>query len=263
MTDVIEAPVEVVDDETGEVIETLSERAVKGIEKPKYWRRVEAIDGEGGPNYEAAFFAAQSEISSMVEADAKNPAFKSRYATLATLLAAVRPALTKHKLTIKQFPGRIHRLGTEATAKQMFLPICTKLTEVSTGEAETFVWEMPLIKVDPQAVSSAATYGKRAAIAGIFGIATVDDDAAASSIRQRIDKDQGADVIDGLIAQIKETKTVADLKRWYALHRDGIEVLSDEKIEKLRIAYGEKQEALQEAEAADPEAAKAGKATKK
>lgn len=250
------------DEETGEVTETLSERAAKGIEKPKYWRRVEAIDGEGGANYEAAFFDAQSEIDSMVEADASNPAFKSRYATLATLLAAVRPALTKHRLTIKQFPGRIHRLGTEATAKQMFLPVCTKITHVDSGEAETFVYEMPLIKIDPQAIASAMTYARRAALASVFGIATVDDDATAASIRQRIDKDQGADVIDTLLAQIKEAKTVADLKKWYALHREGIEVLSDDKIEKLRTAYTDKTEELKEAEAADPEAAKAGKAKK-
>jgi hypothetical protein len=267
MTDVIEAPVEAVDDETGEMVEapaeTLSERAIRGIQKPKYWARVEAIDGEGGPNYEAAFFAAQSEISSMVEADAKNPAFKSRYATLATLLAAVRPALTKHKLTIKQFPGRIHRLGTETTAKQMFLPVCTKITEITSGEAETFVFEVPLIKIDPQAIMSAMTYARRGALACVFGIATVDDDATASSIRQRIDKDQGADVIDGLLAQIKEAKTVADLQKWYGQHRDGIELLSEDKVEKLRIAYAEKKAELEEAESlkrdADPEAAKGKK----
>lgn len=253
------------DDETGEVVETLSERAQKGIEKPKYWRRVEAIDGEGGPNYEAAFFAAQSEIDAIIEADATanvTQTIKTKYATLAGLLARIRPVLTKHRLTVKQFPGRIHRLGSEGTAKQMFLPICTKLTHVDTGEAETFVWEMPLIKVDAQAIGSASTYGRRYALACVFGVATVDDDAAAASIRNRIDKEQGADVIDTLIAQIKEAKSVADLVKWLKANREGFEILSDDKVDKIALAYDERKAALQEAEAADPEAAKAGKTKK-
>lgn len=235
--------------ETGEVAAVpLSEQATNGIQRPKYWNRVDAIDGEGGANYELAFFEAQSLIDAMIEADAKNPAFKSRYATLAGLLARVRPVLTLVRLTIKQYPGRIHRLGLDSGTKQTFLPVVTKLTHVDSGEWEAFCWEMPLLKVDPQAIGSASTYAKRFAIAGIFGIATVDDDAAASSIRNSIEKNQGADVIDGLIAQIKEAKTLADLRKWYESHRDGIDLLSEDKVERLRVAYAERVELLQKDE---------------
>lgn len=248
------------DEETGEVTEPLSVQAVNGVAKPKYWNRVEfrknldAVDGEGGPDFELAFFEAQSEIDAMVGADRSNPAFKSRYATLAGLLERVRPILTKHRITIKQFPGRIHKLGIDSgAAKTMFLPICTKLTHVDSGQAETFIWEMPLIKVDPQAIGSAATYGRRYAIVGIFGIASVDDDAAAATIRNRIDKEQGADVIETLIGQIKAAKDMKALQEWLAKNRDGFEVFSDDKMERLRAAYGERQEALQAAEADGPQ----------
>src|SRR5688572_6843458 len=124
-------------EETGEVIEAettveetsdrpqpmkLSERAAAGVEPPPYWRRVDAIQGDGGPAYELAFFNAQGEIDAIIEANATNTHLKNKYATLAGLLARIRPVLTKHRLTIKQFPGRVHRLGSD-TNKQMFLPI--------------------------------------------------------------------------------------------------------------------------------------------
>lgn len=235
---------------TGELVdEPLSVQATAAIVKPKYWQRVEAIEGVGGPDYELAFFNAQSEIASMVEANAVNPAFKSRYATLAVLLSTVRPILTKHRLTIKQFPGRIHRLGLDGGVKQTFLPICTKITHVDTGQAEQFTWEMPLLKLDPGAIGSASTFAKRYCISGIFGIATVDDDAAAALIRNNIEKSHGDDVMDSLLLQIKEAKTTTDLVKWLKMNREGIEVFSEEKTDKLRDAYDKRKEALTEAEA--------------
>lgn len=262
------------DDKTGEVLDdeqaveetsdrpqTLSERAAAAIERPPYWRRVEAIQGDGGPDYEAAFFAAQSEIDAIIEADAAakvTQTISTRYATLAGLLARVRPVLVKHKLTIKQFPGRIHRLGADGN-RQMFLPIITSLTHVPSGQGEAFVWEMPVNKVDPQALGSLSTYGRRYAIAGIFGIATVDDDAAAASIRNKIDREQGADAVDTLIADIAAIKTLPDLKKWVATHRDGFEIFSEEKMEKLRAAYEKRKGELEAAEDTQDKPEPAGK----
>jgi hypothetical protein len=247
---------------TGEVIEEtveeasdrpqpqkLSERAAATVEPPAYWRRVDAIQGEGGPDYELAFFEAQAEIEAVIEADAaaNMEKFKTKYATLAGLLARVRPVLTKHKLTIKQFPGRVHRLGSDSN-RQMFLPVVTSLTHVPSGQGEAFVWEMPVNKVDPQALGSLSTYARRYAIAGIFGIATVDDDAAAASIRNKIDREQGADIVETLIADIGSMKTLADLKKWVATHRDGFEAFSEEKVEKLRAAYEKRKGQLEDTE---------------
>src|SRR5882672_5162504 len=84
--------------EAAEADMTLSEQAAAGIQPPPYWRRLEAIMGDGGPAYELAFFNAQSEIQSVIEADASNIHLKNKYATLAGLLARVRPILTKYRL---------------------------------------------------------------------------------------------------------------------------------------------------------------------
>lgn len=254
---------ETTEEETSDRPQTLSERAAAGIEKPPYWRRVEAILGDGGPDYELAFFKAQAEIEAVIEADAAanvTSTIKSRYATLAGLLARIRPALTKNDLTLKQFPGRIHRLGADGN-RQMFLPIVTSLTHVPSGQGEAFCWEMPVNKVDPQAMGSLSTYARRYALAGIFGIGTVDDDAAAASIRNKIDREQGGDVVDTLIVDIGAVKTLQDLKKWAATHRDGFEAFSEEKMEKLRAAYEKRKTDLEAAEDTQDTPA-AGKAKK-
>jgi len=248
------------DEETGEIETTveevsdrpqkLSERAAAGIEKPTYWRRIESIQGEGGPDFELAFFNAQAEIPAMIEADKNNPHFKSRYASLAGVLERVRPILTKHRLTIKQHVGRIHRLGIDS-GKQMFLPVLTTLTHVDTGQHQTFPWEMPMEKATPIAIGSLSTTAKRYSICSIFGIATVDDDAAAATIRNKIESEQATDVLDTLLEQIKATKTLKDLKAWLKTNSDGFEVFSDDKMEKLKKAYNDHHDALQDAENAN------------
>ena len=248
------------DEETGEIETTveetsdrpqkLSERAAAGIEKPQYWRRIESIQGEGGPDFELAFFNAQAEIPAMIEADKNNPHFKSRYASLAGVLERVRPILTKHRLTIKQHVGRIHRLGIDS-GKQMFLPVLTTLTHVDTGQHQTFPWEMPMEKATPIAIGSLSTTAKRYSICSIFGIATVDDDAAAATIRNKIESEQATDVLDTLLEQIKATKTLKDLKAWLKTNSDGFEVFSDDKMEKLKKAYNDHHDALQDAENAN------------
>lgn len=242
------------DEETGEVIEdaeessqSLSERAMAGVAPPPYWRRVEAILGDGGPKYELAFFNAQCEIDAIVEADKNNPHFKSKYASLAGILARVRPILQKHRLTIKQYPGRIHRMGIDG-GKQMFMPVLTTLRHVDSGENESFVYDMPLTKIESIGIGSLMTFARRYAICGVFGIATVDDDAAATRIKNKIESEQSSDILDTLIEQIKATKTLKDLKEWRRKNDEGLEIFSEERMEKLVAAYEAHRDKLTDAE---------------
>lgn len=239
--------IEPVDDEAQEAPRSLSERAAAAIEPPPYWRRVEAILGDGGPQYEEAFFNAQAEIESMVEADKNNPHFKSRYASLAGLLARIRPVLTKNRLTIKQYPGRVHRLGLDS-GKQMFLPVLTTLRHVDSGENETFVWDMPVEKASPQALGSLTTFARRYALAGIFGIATVDDDAAATTIRNKIESEESANLLDTMIEDIKSKKTTKDLIAWLKANNDSFDGFNEERMGKLKKAYEDHKSKLQDAE---------------
>jgi len=232
---------------TAEIGPTLSQRATATITRPDYWRRVEAIQGDGGPDYEEAFFHAQSEIDSIIEADKDNPHFKSKYASLAGNLARVRPVLTKYKLTIKQFPGRIHRLGVDGN-KQMFLPIVTSLTHYPSGQGEAFIWEMPIEKITPIAIGSLFTFARRYAVAGIFGIATVDDDAAATSIRNKIDGQRADEILETITEQIKATTSLADLKKWLKANNDGFEDFPDDRMEKIKKIYEDHRSKLIDAE---------------
>lgn len=61
---------------------------------------------------DAALAKAQGEIEAASK-DAKNPAFKSRYADLTAVWTACRPALAKHGISLTQWPvhgddGRLH-----------------------------------------------------------------------------------------------------------------------------------------------------------
>lgn len=238
---------ETTEEETSEASQKLSERAAAGIERPEYWRRVEGVMGDGGPDYELAFFNAQAEIPAMIEADRSNPAFKSRYASLAGILERVRPILTKNRMTIKQHVGRIHRLGIDS-GKQMFLPVLTTLTHVDSGQHQTFPFEMPIEKATPIALSSLNTSGKRSAICSIFGIATVDDDAAATMIRNKIDSEQSAEILDTMLEEIKSKKTTKDLVAWLKANSDNFEGFNEERLNKLKQAYEDHKTKLQDAE---------------
>jgi len=47
--------------------------------------------------------------------------------------------------------------------------------------------------------------------------------------------------------QINETKTVTDLKKWMSMHKESIEGLAEEKVDKIRIACEERLKSLQDA----------------
>jgi hypothetical protein len=140
-----------------------------------------------------ALIKAQQEFDTIAK-DAENEAYsrgtkKSRYATLASVVEATRPALNKNGLTIMQ-----HVQSHNATKETV---ITTTLIHVS-GQ----FWESDLVmpsvnqqgRFDPQTVASATTYGRRVAWLGICGGAPADDDDgnAASGIGSKAAADEVA-----------------------------------------------------------------------
>lgn len=98
--------------------------------------------------------------------DAVNPHFKSRYADLAAVLDATKPALLKHGLSVMQFPCELD----DAAA------LTTLLVHAPSGEwIETTIKLRPA-KADPQGVGSALTYLRRYCLQSIAGITAEDDD---------------------------------------------------------------------------------------
>jgi len=251
------------DPETGEVREPISTRASKNIQPRRHWDRAEGLvmrtpQQEDESEYELAFLAAQMEIQCVIETDARASITKTvsyGYTTLGQLMNHVRPILHKHGFTFKQGTGRIHKMGLDG-GNTLYMPIYLKLTHVATSESETYVTEMPLMKLDPQAIKSVKTYAKRQLIEDTFGIASADDDAIAAMTRNTFSRDDEADISAGIIEKIKACKSIADLQKWAKQNNQALSGLSEEVATKCRQAYKERLSELQEEQ---PEGGKEGK----
>lgn len=114
-----------------------------------------------------ALAAFQSEVVDPAR-DNDNPFFKSKYVALDGLMAAVRPVLSKHGLSIMQFPG-----GDGQTVSMV-----TLLLHESGEWVESDELRMRPTKADPQGVGSAVTYARRFSLQSILGVAWNEDDDA-------------------------------------------------------------------------------------
>jgi hypothetical protein len=119
-----------------------------------------------------ALAAAQGEIKDAAkdsEADAGK--YKYKYATLANVLAVIRPVATKHKLAVTQLPSRSIVDGSE------LLGLTTIIAHESGQTIENY-FEMYPPQRDPQGIGSAMTYMRRYVLMAMFAIAGADDDDA-------------------------------------------------------------------------------------
>lgn len=117
--------------------------------------------------------------------DAKNPFFKSKYASLPAILEIVRPLLAEEGLSLVQGAG-FHHVDSEGNI--VGITVDTSLIHES-GEFVTIGAVMPLAKdkngeVNPQGAGAATTYGRRYGVSLILSLATdEDDDGNAASGR--------------------------------------------------------------------------------
>lgn len=130
----------------------------------------------------AALSAALAKAQGAIEGAVKgktNPAFKSKYADLASVWDACREALTDNGLAVIQSPGPLAEGRMEMT---------TMLVH-SSGEWVRGVLTIPLGKADAHGYGSATTYARRFALAAFVGVAPEDDDgnAAAKAAPKRSD----------------------------------------------------------------------------
>ena len=114
-----------------------------------------------------ALAAAQAEIQNPAKS-AENPFFKSRYADLAEVLSVVRPAFTKHNLSIVQMPY---------TSQSGQIGVTTMISHAS-GQWMQGEVDLPLQvnKNVAQDAGSAITYLRRYALAAACGVAQEDTD---------------------------------------------------------------------------------------
>lgn len=108
--------------------------------------------------------------------DGKNPMFKSQYATLDSVLDAVRSPLLDAGILLLQPP-----VDTGERTEKPAATVKTQLIHAESGESLEIVTTIPLAKNDAQGYGSAVTYARRYALMGLLGIAPEDDDGNAAS----------------------------------------------------------------------------------
>ena len=117
----------------------------------------------------AALAAAQMEMGPALK-DSANPAFRSKYADLASVMQACMGALNKHGICVMQ------PTGEDETGRYV-------KTILAHTTGETVECRVPLIvgKNDMQGYGSAVTYARRYGLMSMAGIAPEDDDGNAAA----------------------------------------------------------------------------------
>ncbi len=191
-------------------------------------------------NIVPALVAAQAAIGSRVAKDAKNPHFKSDYATLQQVLGQISEHLSEHGLFLTQ----------EVAHAEGGVTVQTTIMHKSGEWAEWAPIYMPAPKQDAQGYGSAITYARRYALMPIVGLAPADDDgnAAVASTPQTISAEQ-AKTLRELIqrAEADEGKFL----QW--LRVGSIEQIPAQKYQQAEAALSKKV-AQQEAKATKEEA---------
>jgi hypothetical protein len=102
-----------------------------------------------------------------ISKDAKNPFFKSNYASLPHILQEIAEPMEKAGLVISQFPN-----GDGLT---------TMLIHSDSGEFISATYTLQMVRNnDPQAQASAISYARRYAISSVMNLQISDDDAEAA-----------------------------------------------------------------------------------
>lgn len=150
-----------------------------------------------------ALVRAQAEISVALK-DSTNPHFKSKYADLASVVAAIKPAAAKHGLgfvqTFRESTGGVtvetvilHESGEQMPCGPLFVP-------ASKGDAQGY--------------GSAITYARRYSLQTAWGVPSDDDDGnAASKKRDEPEEDQPDPLTHNpaTVGRLKAAKTVDEL----------------------------------------------------
>lgn len=148
-----------------------------------------------------AMASAQGEIEN-AHKNANNPHFRSNYADLAEVINTVRPIMSKHGISISQFPAFDSGVASVET-----------IVMHSSGEWISGVSSAPVTKQDAQGVGSALTYLRRYSLAAIAGIAQEDDDGN-SAVGGRQQQRQPAPDPKAVISAIQGAANANDVNKY-------------------------------------------------
>ncbi len=184
--------------------------------------------------FAAALAAAQAVIEG-AEKGAVNPAFKSKYATLASVWEACRKALTDNKIAVVQAPynGEGGDIGV------------TTMLIHSSGQWMRARLSVKPAKFDAQGAGSVITYLRRYLLSAMVGVAPEDDDGnaavgrpndpapkqvapvigqtASSQSASGLSRETAKIARDNIVAEVKAAKTEAAIQK--ALEHPNVEML--------------------------------------
>lgn len=160
-----------------------------------------------------------------------NPAFKSKYADLETVINASRDILAANGLTLIQMPGAC--AGGILNLETIFMH--------ESGEWISGEMGIALGKTDPQGVGSALTYARRYAQMAALNMPAVDDDGeramgrvngAAAPKASRQDPNSLAQkkrdgVMEAMFVEIDGCIDMVELRQWWKDHSAEIKALPE------------------------------------
>lgn len=149
-----------------------------------------------------------------ISKDAKNPFFKSSYASLPHILKEIQDPMEKAGLIITQFPDESG--------------LTTMLLHSESGEYLEATYTMPVSKAnDPQALGSAISYARRYAVSSILSLAIDDDDAegAMKAVRSPQAEDtrpwlNKGEALDKAMDYIRKGGEIATIEAKYRLSKE-------------------------------------------
>jgi len=153
--------------------------------------------------------------------DAKNPFFKSKYATLSKIQQAIQPALTDSGLVVTCVPDGENQLSVMVIHSE-------------SGEYICGTFQMKPVKEDPQAQGSAITYLRRYSIAAILNLNVDDDDDANAASGRYQQSQQSAETKASYLWRIDDLLRNANISAEKADWVENVKhELTDEKAVKL------------------------------
>jgi hypothetical protein len=127
-----------------------------------------------------ALVKAQSQFSSAIK-DSTNPAFRSKYADLTSVIAAMVPHLNKEGLAIMQHPALTW--AGDGDSREAMVTVTTRIQHKSGQFIESDL-SLPAVmrdRFDAQSVGSAITYACRYGLQSIGVLGREDDDGNAAT----------------------------------------------------------------------------------
>ena len=128
-----------------------------------------------------ALIKAQSQMQG-ISKEGKNPAFKSKYVTLDSILDTLRPILTSNGLMLTQ--------GSQQPETMQSVTVESRIIHTS-GEWISTTVTIPVTKPDAHGLGSALTYGRRYSVSALLALSADEDDDANGAVTAQVDYRRG------------------------------------------------------------------------